>query len=396
MKRVSILLGILISSLVNIYGVELNYEAVITRSDPWAYVNNIPRTRPNDFWSSIINNNKEYLKLKDKMDNPTKLYMQAANDYAFNKNRSVQIYNLQKEYNILLQNEITDSLTNIFCLKEIDNEAEFFFVDKDDLNANCDTYGKMRIYTKLANILTFPELIGVCAHEMSHHILKHILASEYAVLKKQKRNQIWAEIGTGLTVGAVVASQAYASVYGVQNNTNWGSYAQSVYNDYSNDAYHASVNYGYRYSREEEAEADIIAFRFLQWLGYDGYEFISLLKKIDNGITKAKKYHEHPITIQRIRLLGRLYKKDGKQDPLEFVFENPKKNENAIVHNCGLIFDRITKFGWMDEKLSKDDFITKMLDIDFANEIYRLLKTEYCYGIGDNEREFSKKIGLKK
>ena len=50
----------------------------------------------------------------------------------------------------------------------------------------------------------------------------------------------------------------------------------------------------------------------------------------------------------------------------------------------------------MDEKLSKDDFITKMLDIDFANEIYRLLKTEYCYGIGDNEREFSKKIGLKK
>ncbi len=240
--RLYLFLGILAYSFIKVYGVELNYDAMIKRSDPWEYVNKIPRTSPNEFWLSIINNNKEYLKLKDKMDNPTKLYRQAANDYAFNRNRRVQLYNLQKEYNILLQNEITDSLTTLFGLEKIDRDAEFFFVDKDDLNANCDTYGKMRIYTMLVNSLTFPELIGVCAHEMTHHMLKHILASGYAALKKQKRNQIWAEIGTGLTVGVAVASQAYASVYGVQSNTDWGAYAQNVYYDYSNDAYHASVN----------------------------------------------------------------------------------------------------------------------------------------------------------
>lgn len=394
--RLYIFLGIIAYSYINTYGVELNYDAMIKRSDPWEYVNKIPRTRPNEFWLSIINNNKEYLKLKDKMDNPTKLYRQAANDYAYDRNRGIQYYNLQQEYNMLGRNEITDSLTVLFGLGEIDKDAEFIFIEKDELNANCDTYGKMRIFTGLANILSFPELIAVCAHEMSHHILKHILAREYSYLKKQKRNQVWAEIGTGLTVGAVVASQAYAGVYGVQSNTNWGAYAQSVYYDYSSDAYHASMNYRYRYSREDEAEADIIAFRFLQWLGYDGYEIISMLKKIDDGITKTKKDYDHPVTIQRIRLIGMLYKKDGKQDPLELIFENPKKNENAFIHNCGLIFDKMDKFGWLDEQISKDEFAIKMQESAFANEIYRRLQSEYVYGIGDNEKQFVKLIGLMK
>lgn len=297
---------------------------------------------------------------------------------------------------MLGRNEITDSLTTLFGLKDIDKDAEFIFIEKDDINANFDTYGKMRIYTGLANIVNFPELIAVCAHEMSHHILKHILATEYSYLKKQKRNQVLAEIGTGLTVGAVVASQAYAGVYGAQSNTDWGSYAQNVYNDYSNDAYHASVNYKFRYSREDEAEADIIAFRFLQWLGYDGYEFITMLKKIDDGILKTKKNFDHPVTIERIRLIGMLFKKDGKQDPLEFIFENSQKNENAFIQNCGLIYDKMTKFGWLDEQITKDDFTIKLQDVSFANVIYRRLKSEYCYGIGNNEKEFIKKIGLKK
>ena len=395
MKRIYMIIVLLVCPFISTYGVELNYQAAITRSDPWTYVNNIPRTSPNEFWLSVTSHNKEYLKLKSKMEHPTKLYMQAANDYAYDRNITKKYYNLQKEYHILIENEITDSLTTLFGLKEIDKDAEFFFVDERERNAYCDTYGKMRIYTMLADSLTFPELIGVCAHEMSHHIFKHLLGRGYAVLKKKKKNQIWAEIGTGLTVGAVAASQAYASVYGVQSNTDWGSYAQSVYNDYNKDAYHASINYRYRYTRENEAEADIVAFRFLQWLGYDGYEFISMLKKIDDGITKTKKHDEHPVTIQRIRLIGQLYKKDGKQDPLEFVFENPRNNEEAFVHNCSLIFDRMTKYDWLKIKISKDDFIEKMQDIVFANEIYSSLKSEYCYGIGDNEKEFIKKIGLK-
>lgn len=397
MRRLYVIIGILAYSYIKVYGVELNYKAMIARSDPWGYVNNIPKTQPNEFWLSLINNNKEYLKLKDKMDHPTKLYLQAANDYAYDRNRGILYYNLQQEYNLLGRNEITDSFTNLFGLAEIDKDAEFIFIEKNELNACCDTYGKMRIYTGLANILTFPELIAVCAHEMSHHILKHILAKEYSFLKKQKKNQVWAEIGTGLTVGAVAASQVYAGIYGgVQYNTDWGAYTQSVYNDYSNDAFHASINYRYRYSREEEAEADIIAFRFLQWLGYDGYEFISMLKKIDDGIMKTKKNFDHPVTIQRIRLIGMLFKKDGKQDPLEFTFENPQKNENAFIHNCGLIFDKMVRFGLLNEQITKEDFEMKMHDSAFSNEVFSRLKSEYCYGIGKNEKQFMKLIGIQK
>ncbi len=91
-----------------------------------------------------------------------------------------------------------------------------------------------------------------------------------------------------------------------------------------------------------------------------------------------------------------LFKKDGKQDPLEFIFENPQKNENAFIHNCGLIFDKMDKFGWLDEQISKDEFAIKMQESAFAIEIYRRLQSEYVYGIGDNEKQFVKLIGLKK
>ena len=43
--RKFIIIGVLVYSYTNIYGVELNYEALIKRSDPWEFVNKIPRIK---------------------------------------------------------------------------------------------------------------------------------------------------------------------------------------------------------------------------------------------------------------------------------------------------------------------------------------------------------------
>ena len=91
-----------------------------------------------------------------------------------------------------------------------------------------------------------------------------------------------------------------------------------------------------------------------------------------------------------------LYKKDGKEDPLEFIFENSKREEKALINNCSLIFDKMSKFGWLEEKINKEEFIAKMQNVAFASEIYRKLKSEYCYGIGKNEKQFMNLIGLDK
>lgn len=92
MKRLYVLLGVLTCTCIETFGVKLNYDAMITRSDPWGYVNQIPRNKPNEFWQSLLSNNKQYLNLKEKIDHPTKLYLQAANDYAYNRKRGIQYY----------------------------------------------------------------------------------------------------------------------------------------------------------------------------------------------------------------------------------------------------------------------------------------------------------------
>ena len=64
----------------------------------------------------------------------------------------------------------------------------------------------------------------------------------------------------------------------------------------------------YKYDREQEIEADIVAYRFLEWIGIDPAEFIMALERtnLDNLTGAGEKDSDHPSTEFRVGLLKQL------------------------------------------------------------------------------------------
>ena len=118
---------------------------------------------------------------------------------------------------------------------------------------------------------------------------------------------MWADIGAGLAIGAFAATSAYSGSYGqdVSHFNNIIANSDVLFSNAYGYADDATLKYRYRYSRNEESEADIIAYRFMEQLGYGGENVLSMLKKLMEvyGDTPAGKYNDHPSTLFRIRVI---------------------------------------------------------------------------------------------
>lgn len=98
----------------------------------------------------------------------------------------------------------------------------------NEFNASTFPDGYILINTGLFSKLTYNELLAVCAHELVHYMFNHSLANEYAYIKKQKSNKLWAEIGGGLLMGASAFADGYsAGLTGQQTNNS--EYYASMY-----------------------------------------------------------------------------------------------------------------------------------------------------------------------
>lgn len=145
----------------------------------------------------------------------------------------------------------------------------------------------------------FPEnelyrmVIATLAHEMVHSMLQHALVGKYKTLKKEKANRIMAYTMGGL----MVAADGYAASQGF-NTADGKSYSNMIRN-FEMDSY----LYQFSYSRNQEYEADIIAFRLLDWIGFGGEAIIDLLKCIEQPFEYADKESNHPTIKQRIAVL---------------------------------------------------------------------------------------------
>ena len=75
-----------------------------------------------------------------------------------------------------------------------------------------------------------------------------------------------------------------------------------------------SHNYYCRYSREQEIECDIIAYRFLEFMGIDPMNYVSALKKLgtEHDYLYSKKW-DHPTVTERINVLEALDNKYKSQ-----------------------------------------------------------------------------------
>ena len=154
---------------------------------------------------------------------------------------------------------------------------------------------------------------------MGHYIIQHAYIHQWKSDKYENKNKIIAAVMSGL----VAASDAYAVSQGAKVDTDSTSeYIENTFEEAAKDSY----LYGFKYSREQELEADIIAVRFLEWIGLDPIIYIDTLKHLgtayDHLITETS---DHPTTQYRIDFLSHLIK-NYPMENYEEIIQNKNNN----------------------------------------------------------------------
>ena len=253
------------------------------------------------FWQAIVDNNDDFKTIMSKFDNPSGLAKQALEKtqekttLIMSMNMSYDS-NIEGEFNEILHEEMFGDKTyypNITFRLLINNEFNAFTTPDGFIYLNSGVIDK----TKPKIMMVY----AVLAHEVAHYLLKHALIHEYMALKKERANNIAAALATiGLGVANIAAASGGAIV---DSETQKKSYDGIV-----EGAKEWSEAYYYRYGREEELIADIVAYRFLEWIGVDPDIYLTTLEKVTGGWVgrETDRYDDHPSAIDRIEILKAL------------------------------------------------------------------------------------------
>lgn len=272
---------------------------------------------PSDFWNYVRSGNKSLQKYEKKKNSGLKRKtIEQISDYKM-KDKIADRYRPDNPYN----NENIDSLL-VYIKRRILGGDTFpnrvMLIDNDYINALTNTNGNFYIMGGLYDILSSPEeLIFVLAHEYTHYILKHIEQDIYQDKKTRRRNNIIGGIAGGLAVAGTtyMASQSRYIDTELSVNVN-----NQIIKSTENMVDLYTLYSGYRYSREQEFEADYIAFNFMKLFGDTSFA-ISTLEKIyvATGMIsdKTEKEDDHPSLLERIKFMKFLETWDGEHTEKE-------------------------------------------------------------------------------
>lgn len=291
-----------------------------------------------------------------------------------------------KKYNELLR--LIEEVTQVRSSYKM---VDFFIVRDNEANACMYPEGTCKINTGLIeNAKNTDEIIGVIAHEIAHYVLQHTMNDFWRTAKAVRRNQTWAEIGTGLAVGAYAYSQMNAAQYGVQQSNQA---QQQMYNNITNTGLRIRQEIGLRtdvftrlrYMRETEEEADEVAFWFLEKNGIDPICLISFFKRLDantpsylKSAKNSTKYSSHPDMPKRIQNIEKLYAKyhDPNFTPNSIIAKYEKeKAEYQADYEAGTLFvDKQGRF-----HMDRNCYWLDHTGLAFTTTVDKLTKEpEYC------------------
>jgi predicted Zn-dependent protease len=187
------------------------------------------------------------------------------------------------------------------------DQTAIYYLQYKDINAFCTPKinGPMiNVYVCEGLLKALPEdseiglpcFYAVLAHEFTHGLFNHALFHLYKTIKKEKSNNLFADIATGMAV----FNDSYSKARGIESQIkDVGKYNKDVHEWAERNA----LLYQFKYGREQEYQADIVAFRLLDWLGIGGEAAITMLESIESPFEFSDEYNDHPTTQERIELL---------------------------------------------------------------------------------------------
>ena len=277
-------------------------KRVIDKYDVKCMVDTIKNRSAASFWKTVHNNNKRFIDFEKAFNKKNETLGQALIVID-----AASKYNNEHESSTVDYDSLGIALSNDLGISKIIEDRPIKFILQQDINASMDAYGQMRINWGAVCKLSYEELLAICAHETAHYTCLHVVSGIWKTAKKYKNNRMWADIGAGLFIGAAAATSAYtaSSGYEATGANKALSNADIIFQGAYNYADNATEKFHYRYSRDEESEADIIAYRFLEYIGSSGDYLISAFKKMKllYGDSPEGDYEDHPTLSFRIEVL---------------------------------------------------------------------------------------------
>lgn len=298
MKRIIIISFIIFACAIS-YGQNKKFDKILEKHDIREYIQDIPIGDTKSFWDTLWRTNEPLAMLIKANEKRSEAYIAASKEMYDASVYSQPYYSSLNRYDA---GYITDTLLVYTGVKQVYPDCTIDIIEDSEANAFCSPDGSVFLTDALVDELNanFTQLMGICAHEMSHFFLMHAFVSSY---QTQRKYQINSAIGAA-TSAVVVAANAYAQANGATTSESWDSVNQTI-NNLSIAAYDdAFERFRYKYNREQEYEADIIAYRFLEWYGVDPTLYIEALETI---ALEDDKYYDidsdHPKCSDRIALL---------------------------------------------------------------------------------------------
>ena len=219
----------------------------------------------------------------------------------------------QKEYNMVLndpylENYIYSLIAKIAPVDIVDGRpgnVNIVIIDNPTLNAGMYSNGTMVIHTGLLSALhTEDELVAILSHEIAHFVLDHSVQNVNKATSRKKRAEFWAALATGLTAVAEGVAASKSNYYAPGAATLGMAVLSTTI------ASQIVERLGMNYNAEQEEEADRIAVRVLELLGYDKNALATALNRMQENMVKERsnmmyfQSYTHPALVDRIKKAG--------------------------------------------------------------------------------------------
>ncbi len=296
--------------------VEKEYKKFISKYDVADEAKNVKQYSPAQFWMASLDNYEALYKFTKDIHKS-----KGAEKEALQKTANLPRFYPQYDRTVIEEMQgFCDTLLMDMGIKNLSIKCSLHIVYADELNAFCALKEEGFAICLSSALLSqrgmnYNILMGYVAHEFAHGALMHHLRGFYAEAKERRKNELWGGIAAGLN-GLAAGMEAYnAAAYGIPpSGTDYGAVIANI----GNDIKMSTLKYSFKYSREQEVEADLFAFRFLENLGC-GEEFIKGLRILGTEYDALySEYSDHPTISSRIGFL-------------QFVQQNPTlgNKENA-------------------------------------------------------------------
>jgi Zn-dependent protease with chaperone function len=192
--------------------------------------------------------------------------------------------------------------------------SRIIYIEDDIINAYALPNGEIYIGKGLRQLLKDNKvgLQGIIAHEIAHVTLSHHETRIYANRREERKNRNkanWTAALVGLTLGSAYTAGAHYAPQASEDLARSVGDAMITADRAIQGAYkEISIRRRFEYSREQEAEADIVACLFLIWTGKNPIHFIEALETLEALSTDdVSVYADHPTISFRVDTLRRIF-----------------------------------------------------------------------------------------